>query len=63
MSQPRTPLERAWPWIVRLTGIGIAIYETVIEHADRPTLLLLAAAMIGLPEFIRIDRGRGDGPK
>ncbi len=63
MSGPRNPLESAWPWIVRMTGIAIAIYETVVEHIDRPTLLLLAAAMIGLPEFIRIDRGRGGDQK
>jgi len=47
-----------WPWIVRFTGIAIAIYETVFEHADRPSLLLLAAAMIGLPEFVKWNRDK-----
>lgn len=38
-------------------GVGICgiIYETVWESADRPTLLLLFAAMVGLPAFIRGD--------
>lgn len=52
--------EKIWPWIVRVTGIGIAVYETLFEHVDRPTLLLLAAAMIGLPSFINIDRNRAE---
>jgi hypothetical protein len=45
---------------VRITGIAIAVYETVFENVDRPTLLLLAAAMIGLPSLISLDRDRGD---
>lgn len=35
-----------------LIGIG---YETVISQTDRPTLLLLFAAMIGLPAFLNKD--------
>lgn len=35
-----------------LVGIG---YETAISKTDRPTLLLLFAAMIGLPAFLNKD--------
>ncbi len=34
--------------------LGLA-HETLISKADRPTLLLLFAAMIGLPAFISKD--------
>jgi hypothetical protein len=34
--------------------LGIA-YETLIDKADRPTLLILFAAMVGLPAFLRTD--------
>jgi hypothetical protein len=37
-------------------------HETVISTAERPTLLLLFAAMMGLPAFFRADGKRnGDG--
>jgi hypothetical protein len=38
-------------------GVGIAgiIYETVFQQVDRPTLLVLFAAMVGLPAFLRGD--------
>lgn len=35
-----------------LIGIG---YETAISKTDRPTLLLLFSAMIGLPAFLNKD--------
>ena len=34
--------------------LGVA-HETLVSHADRPTLLLLFGAMIGLPAFIGKD--------
>lgn len=34
--------------------LGVA-HETLVSEADRPTLLLLFAAMIGLPAFLRQD--------
>lgn len=36
-------------WIsraVRIVGLGIAVYETVVEHTDRPTLLGTALVMM-----------------
>lgn len=42
------------------TGISLIVYEAVLrEGAERPTLLLLYAAMVGLPAFL----GRDDDNK
>jgi hypothetical protein len=46
------------------TGIIGIIHEIFFSTSDRPTLLILFAAMIGLPAFLRIDeRGKGDDEK
>ena len=42
-------------FIVGLLGVA---HETLISKADRPTLLLLFAAMVGLPAFISSDAKR-----
>lgn len=42
--------------------IGV-FYETVFDKADRPTLLLMFGAMMGLPAFLRTDdqdKGKDD---
>lgn len=39
-------------FVVGLMGVA---HETLVSDADRPTLLLLFAAMIGLPAFLRQD--------
>ena len=39
-------------FVVGLLGVA---HETLLNEADRPTLLLLFAAMIGLPAFISQD--------
>jgi hypothetical protein len=54
-----------WPRIrdvVLFTGgmVGIG-HETLIASAERPTLLMLFAAMIGLPAFLRADESRRNG--
>lgn len=36
-------------------GLAGVAHETLVAHAERPTLLLLFAAMIGLPAFISKD--------
>jgi hypothetical protein len=41
--------------------LGIA-YETLVDKADRPTLLILFAAMVGLPAFLRADEYRAPPP-
>jgi hypothetical protein len=42
-------------WLIFAVGLGIAIWETLAEQADRPWLLGLAASMLGLPLFLRKD--------
>ena len=43
-----------------LAGIG---WETLVEQGERPTLLLLFAAMIGLPAFLAVDERRARSNK
>lgn len=38
--------------VVGLLGVA---HETLVNNTDRPTLLLLFAAMIGLPSFLNQD--------
>lgn len=40
--------------------LGVA-HETLIAHAERPTLLILFAAMLGLPAFLHQDDKHDDG--
>lgn len=47
-------------FVVGLLGIG---YEALFRSAERPTLLLLYAAMIGLPLVLRADEERQDRQK
>lgn len=49
---------RHWPardTILFGSGLLGVMYETVVEKADRPVLLLLLAAMMGLPVVLRAD--------
>ena len=39
-------------------GIGGVIYEIVVDHTERPTLLILLGAMVGLPAFLKTDEKR-----
>lgn len=39
-------------------GLAGVFHETAISKAERPTLLLLFAAMMGLPAFLRTDEQR-----
>jgi hypothetical protein len=66
--QPRPKKARRKRWRVKLTrdftiflvGLGGIVHETFFEEQDRPTLLILFAAMIGLPAFLRLDEKRSD---
>ena len=56
-----------WP-VVRDPGLFIGgflgvVHETIISQVERPTLLLLFAAMMGLPAFLRADERNGGGKK
>jgi hypothetical protein len=39
-------------------GLAGIAYETLAQNGERPTLLILFAAMVGLPAFLRIDESR-----
>lgn len=41
--------------ILFIAGLAGVAYETLVGQGERPTLLLLFAAMIGLPAFLRGD--------
>lgn len=45
--------------ILFVTGLAGIAYETIIG-LERPTLLLLFAAMIGLPAFLQADEKRSE---
>lgn len=57
--EPPTPARRQFrvtrDGILFVTGLAGIIYETVINHGDNPTLLILFAAMCGLPAFLHAD--------
>lgn len=44
-----------WNNVLRVVGLLGVSHETLINNTDRPTLLLLFAAMIGLPSFLGKD--------
>jgi len=44
--------DEQWPRIVKVCGLLIAIWETVVDEVDRPSLLILAAGMMGL-DYVR----------
>ena len=47
--------------VLFVAGLAGVIHETVIGQADRPTLLLLFAAMMGLPAFLGGSGGSKGG--
>ena len=56
---PRPPLARWRDSILFLAGLALIGWEAIgRDGAERPTLLVLYAAMIGLPAFLRADEKR-----
>lgn len=49
-----------WPWVrdavLFIGGAGGVVHETLLSKTDRPTLLILFAAMMGLPAFLRPEK-------
>lgn len=41
-------------------GVAGVVHETVLVDTERPTLLILFAAMMGLPAFLRSDEKKGE---
>ena len=60
MARITEPELRSWLRLARSVALfvggfaGVA-YETVVSHAERPTLLVLFTAMMGLPFALRAD--------
>lgn len=58
-----TRRKRSQSWYARISRDGILFaagllgigYETILKGGDRPTLLVLFGAMVGLPAFLRTD--------
>jgi hypothetical protein len=54
-----------WPVIrdviLFMAGLAGVIHETAVSATERPTLLLLFAAMMGLPAFLRADAKKSNG--
>ena len=52
-----------WPiirdMILFFGGLAGVANEAIFQNAERPTLLLLYAAMMGLPAFLRADDKNG----
>jgi hypothetical protein len=42
-------------FVLFVGGLAGVAYETLAEHADRPTLLVVFTAMMGLPLFLGAD--------
>lgn len=45
--------------VLFVCGLAGICYETVVEHTERPTLLILFAGMVGLPAFLKMDESHG----
>ena len=41
-----------------LGGLAGIVHETLFQQTDRPELLVVFSAMVGLPTFLRADSGR-----
>jgi hypothetical protein len=57
------PLRVSRDTILFVTGLGGLAYETFTVHAEKPTLIIAFAAMLGLPLFIRSDEARKEQAK
>lgn len=55
MQAPRFTTRVTRDTVLFLVGLVGIIYETVVVHVDRPTLLILFGGMVGLPVFLHQD--------
>ena len=62
MTRPRLTVRITRDTTLFIVGLLGVAHETLISDVDRPTLLLLFAAMIGLPAFLSTDSRRKDPP-
>jgi hypothetical protein len=52
----------SWNTVLRVAGLCGVVNEAWFKEVDRPTLLLLFAAMMGLPSFLPKQLGGGGKP-
>ena len=45
--------------VLFVVGIVGIVYETIGRQGERPTLLILFAALVGLPAFLHFDERNG----
>jgi hypothetical protein len=45
-------LSDIFPIMMKYVGLGIALWETLVEKVDRPSILLLSAGMMGLDKVV-----------
>ena len=61
----RGHMNKLWPTVrdilLFVGGMAGTANEALVREAERPTLLLLFAAMMGLPAFLRQDEQRRNG--
>jgi hypothetical protein len=60
MTRPQQEREHVWPptwWstLISVNGMALAWYEAIFSQLDRPYVLALAAAMIGVVPAQMID--------
>lgn len=46
--------------VLFVCGLAGVFHETVVAQAERPSLLFVFAAMIGLPVFLRADEKKAE---
>lgn len=71
ITRPRRPAARNTPARLRTArsvalftgGLAGTAYEIVVDHADRPSVLILLAGMMGLPAFLPSRTAKPDPPK
>lgn len=47
--------DKLWPWMLRLLGVSIVLWQLLVDQVDRPYLLLLAGGMLGLEQVVKIQ--------
>lgn len=58
MTQRRVPKWLTRDFVLFVAGLSGITYETVWDKTDRPTLLVLFGAMVGLPALLHVDESR-----
>ncbi len=55
MRRPKATAKLGRDTILFIAGLAGIANETLLQHAERPTLLILFGGMVGLPAFLRAD--------